>query len=162
MHPVISGAYYYSSLFSILTPVIIVLLFSRGRKQEENILGKAVIVVFMAIQLVNFYDLNSRWKLFHENWIYLESSQKFPYLLKSAELIDNEKWLGKSGLLVDYKNKNGLDTLDSPKEHEKRIKNLWTEWKKRENVNLESDMNGFTNRDALFLHEMDVLVNNKK
>jgi hypothetical protein len=161
MHPVVSGTYYYSSLFSVFTPIFVMFFLGKSRTYMQGLITKLAVVIFLVVQLVNFHDLNSRWMLFHQNWIYLESSQKFSYLLKSPDLINNEKWLGKVGLLFDYKNKNGLDILDNSQEHKDRVRNLWMRWKKGEAVDMGSDMDGFTDRDALFLHEMDVLVNKK-
>jgi len=155
MHPVVSGAYYYSSLFSILTPIFIVLLFGRGRSFFEDASGRVLIVVLMTVQLVNFYDLNSRWMLFHKQWIHLESINTFPELLRSDGLIKNEAWINKVGL--PYKSDKHIDGLDRNYSKEKEV---WQGWKKGAKYDLDT-ISDFTDQDALFLHEMDVLMKDK-
>lgn len=156
MHPVISGVYYYCSLFSVLTSVIVALLFGRGRFFREDILGKFIIVVFMTVQIINFYDLNSRWMLFNKQWIHLESVETFPNLLRSESLIKNQTWIDKTGL--SYKNLNHTPRLEQNTEKEKV---LWQRWKNGDGFDIK-DVSVFTEQDALFLHEMDALMNNKK
>jgi hypothetical protein len=132
-HIQITGGYYYSSLTGIFVSIFAAHALA-SLQPRVSILGRSALLIMMTIQLLNFIDINQRWKNMHMPLI--------PYSLSTVRDI--------------YRNVISDDFKISTPEQRQRMESIYKDWKTGVRRDLSSEPN-WPGSMAWFLVEMNAL-----